>query len=125
MLIMWKRQEKEGSQNGRMATGRGLAWRLIVPIPLALIVAVALAWLVIPRVIAGNATSEAVRASEQVVAQFKLIRAYYTENVVNKLVREGSIRPGIDHKSRSACGLTANSRHTRQSETSKHNEPSV
>ena len=82
-----------------MNAGRGLAWRLIVPIPLALIVAVALAWVVIPRVMAGNATSEAIRASEQVVAQFKLIRAYYTENVVNKLVKDGTIRPSVDHRS--------------------------
>ncbi len=86
-------------QNDRSTTGRGLAWRLIVPIPLALIVAIVLAWIVIPRVIASNATSEAIRASEQVVAQFKLIRAYYTENVVNKLVRDGTIRPAIEHKS--------------------------
>jgi methyl-accepting chemotaxis protein len=82
-----------------MMAGRGLAWRLIVPIPLALIVAVALAWVVIPRIMTGNATSEAIRASEQVVAQFKLIRAYYTENVVNKLVKDGTIRPSVDHKS--------------------------
>jgi methyl-accepting chemotaxis protein len=82
-----------------MFAGRGLAWRLIVPIPLALIAAVALAWVVIPRVMASNATSEAIRASEQVVAQFKLIRAYYTENVVNKLIRDGTIRPSVDHKS--------------------------
>lgn len=94
---MWKRRT-EKPQNDQTATGRGLAWRLIVPIPLALIVAVALAWLVIPRIIASNATSEAIRASEQVVAQFKLIRAYYTENVVNKLIRDGNIRPGIDHR---------------------------
>jgi len=79
--------------------GRSLAWRLSVPIPLALIVAIVVIWIVVPRLVANNATHEAIAASEQIVAQFKLIRAYYTENVVNKLVKDGTIKPSFDHKS--------------------------
>src|SRR5437016_13360754 len=64
-----------------------LAWRLIIPIPLALVVAIALAWFVVPKVIAENASSEAILAGQQTAAQFKLIRAYYTQNVVNKVTK--------------------------------------
>jgi methyl-accepting chemotaxis protein len=62
------------------------------------ILAIAAAWVVIPRVIASNSTNEAVRASQQTAAQFKAIRAYYTENVVNKVVKFGILKPSVDHK---------------------------
>jgi methyl-accepting chemotaxis protein len=84
------------------ATGKFLrgtiAWRLILPVPLTLIVAIAAIWIVVPRIIAGNATSEAVLASQQIAAQFKTIRAYYTDNVVNKVLKDGAIKPSFDHK---------------------------
>jgi methyl-accepting chemotaxis protein len=77
---------------------RSLAWRLILPVPLMLALAILAIWIVVPRVISANATDEAVRASSQIATQFKTIRAYYTENVVNKVVKEGTVKPGVDHK---------------------------
>src|SRR5262245_27070639 len=75
-----------------------LAWQMIVPIPLAVIAAIAAIWLLVPRLIAGNAIDQAVLASRNIVAQFKTIREYYTENVVDKVVMEGTFEASSDHK---------------------------
>ena len=84
---------------GRSLGLRGsIAWRLLLPVPLALVAAIAAIWIVIPRVMVSNATDEALAASQQIAAQFKTIRAYYTENVVNKIVREGTFKPSTDHR---------------------------
>ena len=85
-------------QDAAFRRRNSLEWRLIAPVPLAIIAAIALAWIVVPRIIADNSTSAAIRASQQTAAQFKTIRAYYTENVVNKVVKSGAIKPGVDHK---------------------------
>jgi methyl-accepting chemotaxis protein len=78
-------------------TRRSLAWRLVLPVPLALVAAIAAIWIVVPRVIAGNATEEAVLASGRIATQLKTMRTYYTENVVNKALKEG-MKTSIDHK---------------------------
>jgi methyl-accepting chemotaxis protein len=75
-----------------------IAWRLILPVPLMLIAATMAIWVVVPRIIAGNATAEAILASQQIATQFKMIRAYYTENVVNKVLKNGAMKPAVDHK---------------------------
>ena len=84
--------------NQKVRWHNSLALWLIAPIPLALAVAVVLVWVVLPGVIADNSTNEAIRASQQIAAQFKTIRAYYTENVVNKIVKFGTLKPSFDHK---------------------------
>jgi methyl-accepting chemotaxis protein len=77
---------------------RSIAWRMLVPIPLMFVVAIAAIWVVVPRIVMDNAVSEAIQSGQSTVEQFKLIRAYYTENVVNKLVKDGTFKPGTDHK---------------------------
>jgi methyl-accepting chemotaxis protein len=76
-----------------------LGWRLIIPIPVALAAAVILVWALVPPAISKSAVDEAVRSSLQTAAQFKTMRAYYTENVVNKLVKQGVVTASFDHKS--------------------------
>jgi signal transduction histidine kinase len=75
-----------------------LAWQIIAPIPLTVIAAIAAIWLLVPRMIADNATDQAVLASQNTAAQFKTIREYYTENVVDKIVMEGTFKASSDHK---------------------------
>jgi methyl-accepting chemotaxis protein len=75
-----------------------LAWRLIIPIPLALAAAIGLVWAVVPPTLTRSAIDEAIRSSQQTAAQFKTVRGYYTENVVNKLVKQGTIKATFDHK---------------------------
>ncbi len=75
-----------------------LAWRLILPVPFTIIVAIGLIWAVVPRVVASMAINDATLGGQQVAAQFKTIRDYYTANVVNKVVAEGTFKASFDHK---------------------------
>src|SRR5581483_7944454 len=64
-----------------------------------IVVAIAAIWVSVPRLVASMATNDAILANEQVAAEFKTIRAYYTENVVNKVVGSGAFKASHDHKS--------------------------
>jgi methyl-accepting chemotaxis protein len=77
---------------------RSLAWRLALPVPLILIVALALTWWIVPRIVESMATNDAFLANKQVAAEFKTIRAYYTENVVSKVLKQSSLKSSYDHK---------------------------
>jgi methyl-accepting chemotaxis protein len=81
-----------------IAFRRSLAWRMILPIPLVVVIGIAIIWFVVPRVVVDIATDGAVTAAQQIATQFKIIRTYYTENVVNKINKEGTFKPSIDHK---------------------------
>ena len=69
-----------------------LAWQMIGPIPLMVIAAIAAIWFIVPRKIADNATDQAVLAGRSIATQFKTLREYYTENVVDKIVTEGTFK---------------------------------
>jgi len=82
------------SRDGR----KTLAWRLILPVPITVVIAVGLIWFVVPRLAASQAVNDAVLAGQQVAAQFKTIRGYYTDNVVRKIVADGAFKASFDHK---------------------------
>jgi methyl-accepting chemotaxis protein len=81
-----------------MARLDSIAWRLVLPVPIAIVVAVVVIWLTVPRVVDNMAFSDAVLANQQVAAEFKTIRTYYAENVVNKVVKSGAFRADVDHR---------------------------
>lgn len=81
-----------------MQLRHSLAWQMIGPIPLTVSVAIAAVWLLVPRMIAANATDQAVLASRNIAAQFKTIREYYTENVVDKILVDGTFKASSDYK---------------------------
>ncbi len=81
-----------------LARADSLAWRLILPVPIVILIAVVLIWATVPQVIDSMATTDAILANQQVAAEFKAIRAYYTENVVNKVIKGGLFRADVDHK---------------------------
>lgn len=81
-----------------MLLRHSLAWQIIAPTPLAVIAAIAAIWLLVPRMIAGNETDQAVLESRNIAAQFKTIREYYAENVVDKIVIEGTFKASSNHK---------------------------
>jgi methyl-accepting chemotaxis protein len=89
-----------GTARGRDFIGfrRGLAWRLALPVPLILIAALALIWWIVPRIVESMATNDAMLANQQVASEFKTIRAYYTENVVAKVLKQSSLKASYDHK---------------------------
>src|SRR5215470_15131995 len=87
----------------RRERGSSLAWRLILPVPLTIIVALLSIWLIVPRIVASMAVNDAVLANRQAAAEFKTIRAYYTENVVNKVVKSGAFKATHDHRTNDAA----------------------
>ncbi len=76
---------------------RRLAWKLILPTPIALLILVISAGLLIPRIIASNATDAAALSATETVNQFKTIRGYYTKNVIVKAKKSGALKPSINH----------------------------
>jgi methyl-accepting chemotaxis protein len=75
-----------------------LAKRLLLPVPLTIVLAVGLIWLSVPRIVSSMAVHDATLMGEQLAAQFKTIRGYYTDNVVRKLVADGTFKASFDHK---------------------------
>ncbi len=75
-----------------------MAWRLILPVPILMIVAVIAIAIIVPKIVANNARSEAVLAGRQTAEQFKIIRKYYTNNVIKKVVKSGVLKPSFNHK---------------------------
>ncbi len=84
---------------GWLAGHNSLAWRLILPVPLTIVIAIALIWVTVPRIVSSIAVNDAILANQEFAAEFKTIRAYYTENVVNKVVKDGTFKASHDHKS--------------------------
>ena len=77
---------------------KSLIWQLMIPVVAIFILGLGvLAW-VVPGVIQKNAEQEAAVAAERIVAQFKTIRAYYTSNVVKKVLGKGGMKASFNHK---------------------------
>ncbi len=75
-----------------------IAWRLLLPVPITLVIAVGLIWAVVPRLVTSMAINDATLTNLHAATEFKIIRSYYTENVVNKVLRESTIKATHDHK---------------------------
>jgi methyl-accepting chemotaxis protein len=83
---------------GWIARHDSLTWRLAIPVPIAIVIAVAVISVTVPRIVDSMAMSDVVLANQQVAAEFKTIRTYYAENVVNKVVKGGAFQADVDHK---------------------------
>ncbi len=57
-------------------------------------------WLVsyIPVLVKDNAEREAVNMAKSTAYQFKILRSYYTKNVIQKIISNESVKPAINHK---------------------------
>lgn len=75
-----------------------LFWKLVLPIPAALIIVTLVTALFLPGYLADNARQDAVYAAKQTADQFKTVRGYYTNNVIKKIVADGNLKPSFDHK---------------------------
>ncbi len=77
---------------------RSFVWKLILPVPIALVVSILAIWVLVPRSVADNVRADAVRSATQIAEQFKTIRGYYTKNVVKKVLAQGAMKPSFTHK---------------------------
>lgn len=75
-----------------------LIWRLLLPVPIVLILTAGLDWMFVPRTFAGMAINDAVLSNQQIAAQFKAMRSYYSEWVVKDAVESGALKASHDHK---------------------------
>ncbi|MFV2092419.1 MAG: methyl-accepting chemotaxis protein, partial [Hyphomicrobiales bacterium] len=79
--------------------GSSLSWRLILPVPIAIVAVIAAIAFIVPEIMAENAKQEAVRQGQQIADQFKTIRGYYTRSVIKKVVKSGVLKPSFNHAS--------------------------
>ena len=85
-------------QGGVFRGWNSLAWRIILPVPITLLIVVGVIWVTMPRLMESTAVHDAFLANQQVAAQFKTIRGYYSESVVNKVLQTGAVKASHDHK---------------------------
>ncbi len=76
---------------------KSIVWKLALPLPIILICFLFTAWFFIPQMVTENARDAAVRSAVQTVKQFKIIRGYYTKNVIAKVKANGAIKPSVRH----------------------------
>src|SRR5262245_46726960 len=90
-------------QSGQMQDSGSFAWRLILPLPLTILLAILLIWAIVPRIVASVAVNDAVLANQQAAAELKIIRTYYSDNVFNKFVKGGTFKATHDHQVNNAA----------------------
>src|SRR5579883_402428 len=76
---------------------RSITWQLVLPVPIVLLICIGVIWYLVPSMVARNALDSAIASATQTVKQFKALRAYYTEKVVNKVTAGGAFKAAIDH----------------------------
>ncbi|MGI9492795.1 MAG: ATP-binding protein, partial [Geminicoccaceae bacterium] len=55
-------------------------------------------WTWLPGIIQADVVKAATISAQQTVNHFKMLRAYYTENVIEKVVANGEFTPSFDHR---------------------------
>lgn len=79
---------------------QSLSWQLLTFLYAgAAIIAIA-TWFGTPVLIKQGVEEEAITTAQNTVRQFKIIRGYYTNNVIKKALASGALKPSIDHKTR-------------------------
>ncbi|NOY71032.1 MAG: methyl-accepting chemotaxis protein [Gammaproteobacteria bacterium] len=77
---------------------KSLFWTLFTPLSLVLVICLIALAFYIPSQIKQNTEVNAITIAENSVQQFKILRAYYTNNVVKKVVGKSDIRASFNHK---------------------------
>lgn len=75
-----------------------LLWKLILPIIVLFTMAIIALGFYIPQQIEERAVEGATTASEQTANQYKVLRKYYVQNIVNKVKAGSDMKPAINHK---------------------------
>ena len=75
-----------------------LFWRLFIPVLGVIIVSLAVISWYVPSAIRNNAELEAIENAKRSVNQYKTIRKYYTENVIQKVIGRDGFKASINHE---------------------------
>ena len=81
-----------------MMRNKSIIWKLALPIPVIVLTSLMFAWFFIPGMVMENVRNAATETSLQTANQFKVIRGYYTRNVIKKAKANGGLKPAINHK---------------------------
>lgn len=73
-------------------------WHVVVPVVLLIIGTVGGLGLYLPEALKSAALESTLKSNVEVSDQIKIIRGYYTKQVVAKALKTGSMQPSIDHK---------------------------
>lgn len=76
---------------------KSIVWRLLLPIPLILACILLLGG-TLPERIRSQVVSAAIENSTATVEQFKILRGYYTRNIIAKVIKSEGLKPAIDHQ---------------------------
>ncbi len=75
-----------------------LFWKLAIPVIVLFAVTIAGLSFYIPNQIEHRAVEGATSTSKQTAKQFKVLRKYYVQNILNKVKAGSNMRPAINHK---------------------------
>ncbi|WP_076410467.1 ATP-binding protein [Shewanella sp. UCD-KL12] len=75
-----------------------LRFQIIVPLSLIMLVMLVVLSFSIPKLVEKNAEQHAIHTAINSLKQLKILRAYYTNNVVKKVQDHGVLNPAIKHK---------------------------
>jgi methyl-accepting chemotaxis protein len=75
-----------------------VVWKLLPVLIIATVVSAVGVWWGLPQVIENGARGDAVAAAEKTATQFKVLRKYYAQNVIKKVLGAGGLKPSFDHK---------------------------
>lgn len=87
----------DAGKSTKSLTPRSLVWKIILPVPLAVIAGVVGLAIWLPGAIEKNTVETAIKSATATVNQFKTVRGYYTKNVVKKAVQSGALKPSFNH----------------------------
>jgi len=76
---------------------RSIFLKIFLPITALMLIGALLAAVLIPIQSQTNVRKEAIVSAKKTVEQFKIIRSYYTKNVIKKVLAESSLKPSINH----------------------------
>jgi len=97
-----------------------LFFKLFIPASLVFVVAVFFLSFWLPSLIESNATNAAIQDAERSAKQFKILRSYYTNNIVKKVLANGNMKASFNHKSeKDAIPLPASMIHDLSTELEK------
>lgn len=73
-------------------------WYVVLPIIALIIGTMAVLTAYLPEALRSAAVDSTLRSNVEVSEQIKIIRGYYTQNVVSKALQSGVMEPSFDHK---------------------------
>lgn len=78
---------------------RSLFWKILIPVAIIFVTGTIVLALWIPQLVERNAVENGIQSAERIVKQFKVVRAYYTNNVVKKVLANSGMTASFNHKS--------------------------